>query len=106
MEIEVVGLHWGNVGRVFLQILVAVQRICHLVVEGLPDLLRADVVNKLGCGLNPNFGLDLLDEGVGIDLALVEALESIVKFPISLISILKVIRLLKPTREDLVDESA
>ena len=106
MEIEVVGLNWGYVGRVFLQILIAVQRVRHLIVEGLPDLLRADVVNKLGCGLNANFGLDLLDEGVGIDLALVEALESIVKFPIGLISILKVIRSLELTREDLVDERA
>ena len=91
VEIEVVGLDRGNVGRVFLQILVAVQRIRHLVVEGLPDLLRADVVNELGCGLYPNFGLDLLNEGVGINLALVKALESIVKFPIRLISILNVI---------------
>ena len=106
MEIEVVGLDRGYVGRVFLQILIAVQRVRHLIVEGLPDLLRADVVNKLGCGLNANFGLDLLDEGVGIDLALVEALESIVKFPIGLISILKVIRSLELTREDLVDERA
>lgn len=106
VEIEVVGLDWGYVGRVFLQILIAVQRVRHLVVEGLPDLLRADVVNELGCGLNANFGLDLLDEGVGIDLALVEALESIVKFPIGLISILKVIRSLELTREDLVDERA
>ena len=72
----------------------------------MPDLLRADVVNELGCGLDANLGLDLLDEGVGIDLALVEALESIVKFPIGLISILKVIRSLKLTREDLVDERA
>ena len=106
MEIEVVGLDRGYVGRVFLQILIAVQRVRHLIVEGLPDLLRADVVNDLGCGLNANFGLDLLDEGVGIDLALVEALESIVKFPIGLISILKVIRSLELTREDLVDERA
>ena len=92
MEIEVVGLNWGYVGRVFLQILVAVQGIRHLVVEGLPDLLRADVVNKLGCRLDSNLGLDLLNEGVGINLALVKALESIVKFPIRLISILNVIR--------------
>jgi hypothetical protein len=86
--------------------LVAVQRISHLVVEGLADLLCADVINKLGCGLNTNFGLDLLDEGVGINLALVEALESIVKFPICLISKLKCIRFLNLTREDLVDERA
>ena len=89
VEIEVVGLNWGYVCRVFLQILVAIQRIRHFVVEGLPDLLRANVVNKLGCGLNANFGLNLLDEGVGIDLALVEALESIVKVSICLISMLK-----------------
>ena len=86
--------------------MVAVQRISHLVVEGLADLLCADVINKLGCRLNTNFGLGLLDEGVGINLALVEALEGIVKFTICLISKLKCIRFLNLTREDLVDERA
>lgn len=89
MEIKVVGLDWGNIGRVLLQILVAVQRIRHLVVEGLADLLRANVIYELGCGLNANICLDLLDEGVGINLALVEALEGIVKLPIRLVGILK-----------------
>ncbi len=88
MEVEVVWLHGGDIGRVLFQILVVVQCLRHLVVEGLPDFLRADVIHELWGGLDADLNLYLLDESVGVDLPLVEALEHIVKLSSGFVSVL------------------
>ena len=50
----------------------------YLVVKSLSDLLRADVVDEFRGRLDADLGLYLFDKGVGVHLALVEALVNII----------------------------
>ena len=78
VEILIIGLHWGDIGRVLFEILIVIQSMSYLVIHGLSDLLRAYVVDELGSGLDADLGLDLPDKGVRVDSALVEPLVHIV----------------------------
>ena len=86
MEVLVVRLHGRHVSRVLLQILVIVERLRHFVVKSLTNLLSSDIVNELRSGFDADLGLNLPDESVSINLALIKALKGIVKLPCRLIS--------------------
>ena len=88
MEVEVVWFHGCDISRVLFQILIVVQCLRYLVVEGMTDLLCADVINELWSRLDAHFNLYLLNESVSVDLALVEALKHIVKLSCGLVSVL------------------
>lgn len=78
VEILIVGLNWSNICGILFEILVVIQSICDFVVKTLTDFLSANIVNEFGCGLDTDLGLNLANESVSIDFALVEALECII----------------------------
>lgn len=79
VKVHIVWLHGCDIRRVFLQVLVVVEGLCDLVVGCLADFLCTYVIYELGGRFNTHFRLYLTDESVGINLALVEALENIIQ---------------------------
>jgi hypothetical protein len=106
VEILVIGLHWCHISLILLKILIVIQCMSHLVIEGLTDLLSANVINEFRSGLDADLSLYLLDESVCIYLALIEALVYIIKVPSGSVSELSDIIEQIITLEDFVELSA